>query len=96
MNANAGAESSTLEWCGVGSCGGRGWRPEQARSIRGRECSNNWCRGGEVGSRALGGKERDPFLSVVDVCSGCLNVGLKGSNLIFLPLCTNWHMLDRP
>ena len=35
------------------------------------------------------------FLDTVDVWTGCLILGLKRSNLIFLPLCSNWHMLDR-
>ena len=29
------------------------------------------------------------FLSATSVCVDPLNLGLKGSNLIFLPLCTN-------
>jgi len=32
----------------------------------------------------------------VDVCWGCPVLGLKGSSLICLPSCSNWHILDRP
>jgi len=30
----------------------------------------------------------------VDICWGYPVLDLKGSSLIFLPLCSNWHMLD--
>ena len=46
-------------------------------------------RRGGVGSKVVGGNEWAPFLNIVGICSGCLNLGLKGSNLIFLLLCTN-------
>jgi len=43
-------------------------------------------RGGEGG---IGSKTK------VNVCLGCPVLGLKSSNLICLPSCSNWHMLDR-
>ena len=48
-------------------------------------------RGGEVG-----GREGASFLTGVGICADCLNLSLKSSNLIFLLLWINWHVLDRP
>jgi len=30
----------------------------------------------------------------VNVYSGCPVLSFKGSNLIYLPSCSNWHILD--
>jgi len=83
---NADAEPNTLYWCDVGNWGGRDWRLESARPMGEKKGAVAIGRGGRVGNGVVGGKEGVPFLSVVGVCSNCL---------IFFPLCTNWHMLDR-
>ena len=31
----------------------------------------------------------------IDVCLGCPVLDLKDSTLIYLPLCSNWHLLGR-
>ena len=50
-------ESDNVEWCGVGSKGERGWRPEQVRPVGEKERAVAIGRGGGVNNRAKEGKE---------------------------------------
>jgi len=78
-DANADVDSNVLLWDGVGSKGGSGLRTEYACLVKDTE-GTLAIRDGKGG---FGSKIK------VDVCLGCPVLGLKGSSLICLPLCSN-------